>query len=61
LIGPGVIGPTIGPGAKIGTGAKVLGQIQVGGGSRVAANAVVLNDVRDGTTVVGIPARTVED
>jgi serine O-acetyltransferase len=61
LLGPGVVGPTIGPLATIGTGAKVLGQVRVGKGSRVGANSVVLDDVPDGATAVGMPARTVTD
>jgi serine O-acetyltransferase len=50
-------GPTIGPRAVIGSGAKVLGPVRVGAGARVGANAVVLSDVPDGRTVVGVPAR----
>jgi serine O-acetyltransferase len=60
LIGPEVIGPTIGRGARIGTGAKVLGKVHVGDNARVAANAVVLSDVPANATAVGIPAKTVE-
>ncbi len=60
LIGPDVVGPTIRAGAHIGTGAKVLGRVQVGENSRVGANAVVLDDVPADTTVVGVPARPVE-
>jgi serine O-acetyltransferase len=61
LIGGGVVGPTIGPFAHIGTGAKVLGDIEVGANARVGANAVVLNDVPANTTVVGMPARAVTE
>jgi serine O-acetyltransferase len=50
-------GPTIGTGAVIGSGAKVLGPVRVGPGARVGANAVVLADVPEGATVVGAPAR----
>jgi serine O-acetyltransferase len=57
LTGPGLVGPAIGPGAQIGSGARVLGNVRVGTGSRVGANAVVLKDVPDGVTVVGVPAR----
>ena len=60
LQGPGVEGPTIGALAVIGTGAKVLGPVTVGHRSRVGANAVVVDDVPDGTTVVGMPARAVK-
>jgi serine O-acetyltransferase len=61
LIGPELTGPTIGPNAQIGTGARVLGKLRVGADARVGANAVVLDDVPDGATVVGIPARVVGD
>lgn len=62
LLGPiagEAAGPRIGPTAVIGTGAKVLGDIEVGAGARVGTNAVVLDDVPPNTTVVGIPAQPV--
>jgi serine O-acetyltransferase len=59
LIGPELTGPTIGRNVQIGTGAKVLGKVRVGADARVGANAVVLEDVPDGATVVGVPARVV--
>ena len=49
--------PTIGNNVLIGTGAKVLGPITIGSGSRVAANSVVLKDIPENSTAVGIPAR----
>jgi serine O-acetyltransferase len=52
-------GPRIGAGVEIGTGAKVLGRIEVGDGASVGANAVVIADVQPGATVVGAPARAV--
>jgi len=51
--------PTVGNGVIVGSGAQVLGPITLGEGVRVGANAVVLNDVAEGVTVVGIPARMV--
>ncbi len=51
--------PTIGNRVLIGTGAKVLGPITIGDGSRVAANAVVLKDIPENSTAVGSPARVV--
>ena len=60
-IGGGFIGPRIGPGVQIGTGAKVLGDIEVGANARVGVNAVVLEDVNSNTTVVGMPARSVTE
>jgi serine O-acetyltransferase len=52
-------GPALGHDVFIGAGAKVLGQVKVGDGARVGANAVVLHDVPDHSTAVGIPARVV--
>ena len=43
----------------IGAGAKVLGPFRVGDNARVAAGAVVLNEVPDDATAVGVPARVV--
>lgn len=60
LLGGGAEGPTIGPSARIGTGAKVLGNVTVGEKANVGANAVVLEDVPPGATVVGMPAKPVE-
>lgn len=51
--------PTICQGAMIGAGAKVLGNIKVGVQARIGANAVVLQDVPDGATAIGIPARVI--
>ena len=51
--------PTVGNGVIVGSGAQVLGPITLGDGVRVGANAVVLSDVPEGVTVVGIPARMV--
>ena len=51
--------PKIGDGVLIGAGAKVLGNIQVGRCSRIAAGSVVLEDVPPNTTVAGVPARVV--
>lgn len=51
--------PKIGYGVLIGAGAKVLGNIQVGECSRIAAGSVVLEDVPPCKTVAGVPARIV--
>jgi len=51
--------PTLHDGVIVGSGAQVLGPLTLGEGARVGANAVVLNDVPKGVTVVGIPARMV--
>ncbi len=52
--------PTIGNNVLIGSGAKVLGPFKVGSNSRVAANAVVLKEVPENSTAVGVPARIVK-
>jgi serine O-acetyltransferase len=52
--------PTIGNDVVIGSGAQVIGPVKVGNGSRVAANAVVVNDVPEDTTMVGVPAKAVK-
>lgn len=49
--------PTVGDRVTIGAGAKVLGPITLGSDSQVGANAVVIRDVPDGVTAVGIPAK----
>ena len=51
--------PTVGNNVMISTGAKVLGPFRVGDNARVAANAVVLCEVPDNATAVGIPARII--
>jgi serine O-acetyltransferase len=51
--------PVVGCDVFIGAGAKVLGDVAVGDGARVGANAVVVHDVPAYATVVGIPARVV--
>lgn len=51
--------PTLGAGVIVGAGAKILGPFTVGKGARVGSNAVVLEAVPEGATVVGIPARMV--
>ena len=49
--------PTLGNNVVIGAGAKVLGNITVGSDSMVGANAVVIRDVPEHSTVVGVPGR----
>ena len=56
---PGKRHPTLGNGVIVGAGAKVLGPITVGDKALVGSNAVVLNDVPAGASVVGIPAKVV--
>lgn len=49
--------PRIGDNVVIGSGAKILGGIHVGNYAVVGANAVVLDTIESGATVIGIPAR----
>ena len=51
--------PTIGNNVMISCGAKVLGPFRVGDNARIAANAVVLTEVPERATAVGIPAKVV--
>jgi serine O-acetyltransferase len=51
--------PTIGNGVVIGAGARVLGNIRVGDNSRVGAGSVVLRDVPDNSTIVGVPGHVI--
>ena len=51
--------PTLGNNVMVGCGAKVLGPIKIGDNSRVASNAVVLHEVPDNSTVVGVPGKVV--
>jgi len=52
--------PTLKPGVVVGAGAKILGPITIGAGARVGSNAVVVKDVPDSATAVGIPARILD-
>ena len=51
--------PTIGNNVMIACGAKVLGPFKVGDGARIASNAVVLREVPENATAVGVPAQIV--
>ncbi|MGM9644639.1 MAG: serine O-acetyltransferase EpsC [Eubacteriales bacterium] len=51
--------PTLGDNVLVGAGAKVLGPIMIESNSKIAANAVVLKDIPESSTAVGIPARVV--
>ena len=52
--------PTLGNNVMVGSGAKVLGPFRVGDNARIAANSVVLREVPDNATVVGVPGRVVK-
>ncbi|UAA37865.1 serine O-acetyltransferase [Paraneptunicella aestuarii] len=49
--------PKVREGVLIGAGAKILGNIEIGRGSKVGAGSVVLNNVPEHVTVVGVPAK----
>lgn len=51
--------PTIGDNCVIGTGAKLLGDINIGKGSNIGANSVVLHSFSKDSVIVGIPAKRV--
>ena len=52
--------PTLGNNVMVGAGAKVLGPFYIGDNTKIAANAVVLEEIPDNCTAVGIPARIVK-
>ena len=54
-----LLSPVLGDEVDVGAGAILLGDIFVGDGARIGANAVVVRDVAPGATVVGVPARQV--
>ena len=51
--------PTLGNNVMVGSGAKILGPFRVGDNARIAANSVVLREVPENATVVGVPGRVV--
>lgn len=61
LRAPHLVGPTIHRGVTIGSGAKVLGEVEIGPRARIGANAVVLEDVPARATAVGVPAEIVRE
>lgn len=52
--------PTVGNGVMVGAGAKILGPVNIGENAKIAAGAVVLNDIPGNSTAVGVPARVVK-
>ena len=52
--------PTLGNGVVVGAGAKILGPIVVGDGAKIGCNAVVVKEVPQGATAIGVPARIIE-
>jgi len=52
--------PTVKKGAVIGAGAKILGNIVIGENAKIGANSVVVKEVPDSSTAIGIPAHVIE-
>lgn len=53
--------PTIGDRVVIGAGATILGAIGIGNDAKIGAGSVVVKSVPDGSSVIGVPGRVVED
>lgn len=53
--------PVIGKNVLIGAGACILGDVHIGDNSKIGANAVVIKDVKSNTTVVGVPAKEINN
>lgn len=53
------VSPVLGDNIYIGAGAKVLGGVRIGSNVKIGANAVVVTDLPDGVTAVGVPAKVV--
>lgn len=51
--------PDLGNNVVVGCGAKILGPIKIGNNVKIGANSVVLKEVPDNTTVVGIPGKNI--
>lgn len=54
---PGV--PVLGDNVYVGTGAALVGKIRIGNGAKIAANTLVMTNVPDGATIMGVPGRIV--
>ncbi len=53
--------PALGDNVFVGAGAKIIGGMKIGSNVKIGANAVVIIDVPDGSTAVGIPAKIVKE
>jgi serine O-acetyltransferase len=49
--------PVLGDNIYIGTGATLVGKIRIGSGAKIAANTLVIDDVPEGATMMGVPGR----
>ncbi len=51
--------PILGDEVYVGTGAAIVGKIRIGSGAKIAANTLVISNVPDGATVMGVPGRII--
>jgi serine O-acetyltransferase len=51
--------PTLGDDVYIGTGATLIGKIKIGRGAKIAANTLVMTNIPEGATVMGVPGRVI--
>jgi serine O-acetyltransferase len=51
--------PTLGDNVYVGTGASIVGKIRIASGAKIAANTLVMNNIPEGATVMGVPGRVV--
>jgi serine O-acetyltransferase len=51
--------PVLGDDVYVGTGATLVGKIKVGNGAKIAANTLVMSNIPDGATVMGVPGRII--
>jgi serine O-acetyltransferase len=52
--------PVLGSNIYVGSGARIIGGVQIGNNIRIGANAVVVKDIPDNATAVGVPAQVVK-
>ncbi len=51
--------PTLGDDVYVGTGAVLIGKIKIGNGAKIAANTLVMTNIPDGATVMGVPGKVI--
>ena len=51
--------PTIGDNVIVGAGSKILGPLNIGSNTKIGANSVVIDDIPENSTVVGVPGKVV--
>jgi len=51
--------PVLGDEVYIGTGATLVGKIKIGSGAKIAANTLVMSNIPEGATVMGVPGRII--